>query len=119
MPWYGGSGLMSIKFDGEGREILAGTKSAQLLIYDLMANRLSTSVNNTHTDEINSVCFANRQHSNIIFSGSDDGLVKVWDRRALNSRNHRPVGLFIGHAEGVSHVASKGDGVYLASNAKD
>ena len=27
-PWYGGSGLMSIKFDGEGREILAGTKSA-------------------------------------------------------------------------------------------
>ena len=72
---------------------------------------------NTHTDEINSVCFANRMHSNIIFSGSDDGMIKVWDRRALNS--NRPAGIFIGHAEGVSHVASKGDGIYLASNAKD
>ena len=115
--WYGGSGLMSIKFSGDSKEILAGTKSAQLLIYDLMANRVSTSVNNTHTDEINSVCFANRMHSNIIFSGSDDGLIKVWDRRALNS--NRPAGVFIGHTEGVAHIASKGDGVYLASNSKD
>ena len=76
-----------------------------------------TRVAGTHDDEINSVCFANRQHSNIIFSGSDDSLVKVWDRRALGS--NRPVGVFVGHAEGVTNIASKGDGIYLASNAKD
>jgi WD repeat-containing protein 23 len=45
-------------------------------------------------------------------------MVKVWDRRALGN-NNRPVGVFVGHAEGVTNVASKGDGVYLASNAKD
>ena len=26
--WYGGSGIMSVKFSGDGREILAGTKSS-------------------------------------------------------------------------------------------
>ena len=108
---------MSIKLSGDGKEILGGTKSASLLVYDLVANRMATCVNMTHTDEINSVCFANRMHSNIIFSGSDDGLVKVWDRRALN--NNRPAGVFVGHHEGVANVASKGDGIYLASNAKD
>ena len=64
------------------------------------------------------MCFANRMHSNIFFSGSDDGLVKVWDKRALGS-NSRHVGVFVGHAEGIANVASKGDGIYLASNAKD
>ena len=44
-------------------------------------------------------------------------MVKVWDRRALNS--NRPAGVFVGHAEGITNVASKGDGIYLASNGKD
>jgi len=56
---------------------------------------------NTHTDEINSVCFVNRQHSNVILTGSDDSLVKIWDRRALNS--NRPAGVFVGHAD-VGHL---------------
>ena len=115
--WYGGSGIMSIKFSGDSREILAGTKSAELLVYDLISNRVSTRVENTHDDEINSVCFANRMQSNIMFTGSDDSLIKVWDRRALG--NNREAGAFVGHCEGITHVASKGDGVYLASNGKD
>jgi len=32
---YGGWALMSIKFSGDGREILGGTKSGHILIYDL------------------------------------------------------------------------------------
>ena len=58
--WYGGSGIMSLKFSGDGKEILAGTKAAQLIVYDLTANRIVTRVGGTHRDEINSVCFANR-----------------------------------------------------------
>ena len=108
---------MSLKLSGDGKEVLCGTKGAHLLVYDLVANRMVNKVDGCHTDEINSVCFANRQHSNIIFSGSDDGMVKVWDRRALSS--NRPAGVFVGHAEGITNVASKGDGIYLASNGKD
>lgn len=75
-------------------------------------------MHNTHDDEINSVCWANRESSNLLFTGSDDCYVKVWDRRALGKKN-TPAGVFIGHQEGVTNVASKGDGIYLASNGKD
>ena len=44
-------------------------------------------------------------------------MVKVWDRRAISS--NIPVGIFIGHAEGITNVCSKGDGIYVASNGKD
>ena len=116
--WYGGNALMSIKFSGDGNEVLGGSKSGNILIYDMMQNRVTTVVRDAHDDEINSVCWANRESSNLLFTGSDDCFVKVWDRRALGSK-HTPAGVFIGHQEGVTNVASKGDGLYLASNGKD
>ena len=51
---------MSAKFSGDGKEIIGGTKGAELVCYDLLANRVSTRVPHSHDDEINSVCFANR-----------------------------------------------------------
>ena len=116
--YYGGPAVLSIKFSGDGREILGGTKGGEILIYDMMQNRVNTTVTNSHDDEINSVCWANRESSNLLFTGSDDCFVKCWDRRALSS-NNRPAGVFIGHQEGITNVASKGDGLYLASNGKD
>ena len=86
---------MSVKFSGDSRDIVAGTKSSEVLVYDLVSNRISSQVAHSHEDEINSVCFANRMHSQIIFTGSDDSLVKVWDRRALG--NNREAGAFVGH----------------------
>ncbi len=32
---------------------------------------------------------------------------------------NKPAGVFIGHQEGIANVASKGDGIYVASNGKD
>lgn len=108
---------MSCKFSGDGKELVGGSKGNEIVCYDLVANRVSTRVPNSHNDEINSVCWANRQHSNIFLSGSDDTFVKVWDRRSLSG--NRPVGIFVGHAEGITNVCSKGDGIHIASNAKD
>ena len=87
---------MSIKFSGDSREILGGSKSGHILIYDMMQNRITTVVDRAHHDEINTVCWANRESSNLLFTGSDDCFVKVWDRRSLSS-NNRPAGVFIGH----------------------
>ena len=94
--YYGSSALMSIKFSGDSREILGGSKGGQILIYDMLTNRVNTIVGAAHEDEINSVCWANRESSNILYTGSDDCFVKIWDRRAL-STNSRPAGVFIGH----------------------
>jgi WD repeat-containing protein 23 len=75
--------LMSIKFSGDTKEIVGGTKGADVLVYDMMTNKVTTRVTGAHNDEINSVCFANRMQSDIVFTGSDDCLIKIWDRRAL------------------------------------
>ena len=87
---------MSIKFSGDSKEVLGGSKGGDILIYDMLANRVSTVVQRAHEDEINSVCWANRESSNILFTGSDDCFINVWDRRALGSSS-RPAGVFIGH----------------------
>jgi WD repeat-containing protein 23 len=53
----------------------------------------------------------------LIFTGSDDMLIKLWDKRILGQ--DREAGAFIGHIEGITHVCSKDDGRFLASNGKD
>ena len=58
--WGGRISIMSLKLSGDGKEVLCGTKGASLLVYDLVANRMVSKVDQCHTDEINSVCFANR-----------------------------------------------------------
>ena len=110
--------IMSLRISGDGKEILAGTMQARLILYDLVAFREISKVYWTHHSDINSLCYANREHSNIIFTGGDDGLIKIWDKRAL-SNSTGAVGAFVGHAEGVTCVQSKGDGIYLVSNGKD
>jgi WD repeat-containing protein 23 len=74
---------LSCKISGDGKEIVGGSRGGEIVCYDLVSNRVSARVNLAHQDDINSVCFANRQHSNILLSGSDDTMVKVWDRRAM------------------------------------
>ena len=88
---------MSVKFSGDSKEILGGSKNGSILIYDLLTKRVSQIIRDGHEDEINSVCWANRETSNILYTGSDDCFVKVWDRRALGPGNSRPAGVLIGH----------------------
>ena len=71
-----------------------------------------------HKEAINSVCYLNKQSTNIILSAGDDSVIKLWDKRALTSGN-RPSGAFFGHVEGITHIASKGDDKFIASNGKD
>lgn len=61
-----------------------------------------------HMDDINAVAWADKE-SNIFISGSDDGLVKVWDKRCLlssessacvsKSEDNKCVGLLSGHTQ--------------------
>ena len=113
-----GFGVFSVKVSGDGREIVAGTTQRTIEVYDLIRGQTVYRVPNAHNDDINSVCFANRDYSDVIYTGSDDSTVKLWDRRTLSQRGI-PEGVFIGHREGISHVSSKGDGFYLISNSKD
>ncbi|TSK98380.1 DDB1- and CUL4-associated factor 11 [Bagarius yarrelli] len=79
---------------------------------------LGGSVIDAHEDDVNAVAFADVS-SQLLFSGSDDALCKVWDRRTLREHSPQPVGVLAGHRDGITFIHSKGDARYLISNSKD
>jgi len=105
--------LFSVQFSPDSREILGGSSDRHLYIYDL-DRRVRTERVLAHKDDINTVAYAD--HTNqIIYSGSDDSLIKVWDRREFTKCK----GVLPGHLHGITYIDSKQDGNYLISNSKD
>ncbi|CAK1359650.1 LEC14B protein [Cercospora beticola] len=109
-------GIWSLRFSGDGSEIVAGTSDQSVYVYDLEARRSILRIPG-HQDDVNAVCFGDKMSPHILYSGSDDTTLKVWDRRSLASM--RPAGMFLGHTEGITYIDSKGDGRYVISNGKD
>ncbi|XP_041455361.1 DDB1- and CUL4-associated factor 11-like [Lytechinus variegatus] len=107
----------SVQFSNDNKEILAGANDGCLYIYDREKNDRTLRIE-SHEDDVNAVCFADSS-SQILFSGGDDGLCKVWDRRTLSDSNTKPVGTLAGHMDGVTYIDSKGDGRHLITNSKD
>lgn len=110
------SQVWSVRFDNAGKEIVAGANDGQIFVYDIESHRTILRVN-AHHDDVNAVAFADASSSNLLLSGSDDTFVKVWDRRSLSGQ--RASGTLVGHTEGITFVAPKGDGRYCLSQSKD
>lgn len=109
-------GIWSVRFSGDGRELVAGTNSHSIIVYDIESRQVLHRVEG-HEDDVNAVCFADKSSPHILYSGSDDATIKVWDRRSMGDR--REAGAFVGHIEGLTYIDSKGDGRYILSNGKD
>ncbi|KAJ1555315.1 DDB1- and CUL4-associated factor 11 [Nowakowskiella sp. JEL0078] len=100
-------GIWSIKFSSDGTEILAGSSlrhagQACVFLVDVETKQQLKAIQG-HQADVN--------------AGSDDTFIKVWDRRTLEKS--RPVGVLVGHLEGLTYITSKGDGVSCLSNSKD
>lgn len=108
-------GLFSVKFSTDGRELVAGSNDDSIYVYDLQADKLTLRLP-AHTSDVNTVAFAD-ETGNLIYSGSDDNLCKVWDRRCLSTGE--PAGVLTGHLHGITHIDSRGDGRCFISNGKD
>ncbi|KXS15327.1 WD40 repeat-like protein [Gonapodya prolifera JEL478] len=108
-------GLWSVRFSADARELVAGASDGNIFVYDIERKEVLLRIDG-HDEDVNAVCFAD-ESTNVLFSGSDDSFVKVWDRRSL--RSNRPSGVLMGHTEGITYVDTKGDGRYLLSTAKD
>ncbi|BBN04407.1 DDB1- and CUL4-associated factor 11 [Marchantia polymorpha subsp. ruderalis] len=109
-------GIWSLQFSHDGREIVAGASDRCIYVYDMEAQRTTHRIV-AHSDDVNAVIFADSS-CNVIFSGSDDSKVKVWDKRCLTQRTE-PAGILEGHLEGITALDTFGDGQYLISNSKD
>lgn len=109
-------GIWSLRFSGDGREIVAGTSDQSVYVYDLESRQSILRIPG-HDDDVNAVCYGDQSSPHILYSGSDDTTIKVWDRRSLG--DSREAGVFLGHTEGLTYIDSKGDGRYVLSNGKD
>ncbi|KAI9591808.1 WD40-repeat-containing domain protein [Syncephalis fuscata] len=110
--------IWALRLSGDGREVIAGTGNNSICVYDINTQKvLLRQVG--HSDDVNSVCYADEYASHVIYSGSDDSLINVWDRRIMCNGQGRSAGVLVGHTEGITHVSSKGDGRYCLSNGKD
>ncbi|KXJ16439.1 DDB1- and CUL4-associated factor 11 [Exaiptasia diaphana] len=109
----------SIEFSQDNKEIIAGSNDSCIYIYDRESDqRILRILGHDQDYDVNAVTFADSS-AQILFSGSDDGLCKVWDRRMLNESHPLPVGVFAGHSDGLTFIHSKNDSHHLITNSKD
>lgn len=113
---HGSFGIWSIRYSGDGRELVAGTSANSIVVYDIESRRSVVEIAG-HDADVNAVCFGDQSSPHILYSGSDDTTLKVWDRRSMG--DSREAGAFLGHIEGLTYIDSKGDGRYILSNGKD
>lgn len=109
--------VFSIAVSSDGREVLGGANDGCLYVFDREQNRRTLQIE-SHEDDVNAVAFADMS-SQILFSGGDDAICKVWDRRTMREDDPKPVGALAGHQDGITFIDSKGDARYLISNSKD
>lgn len=109
-------GIFSVKFSSDGRELVAGSSDDSIYVYDLERKTANVRIP-AHKSDVNAVCFAD-ESGHVLYSGSDDNLCKVWDRRCFGS-TRKPSGILIGHLEGITFIDTRGDGRYFISNGKD
>ncbi|XP_020822785.1 DDB1- and CUL4-associated factor 11 isoform X1 [Phascolarctos cinereus] len=109
--------VFSIAVSSDGREVLGGANNGCLYIFDREQNRRVLQME-SHDNDVNAVAFADTS-SHILFSGGDDAICKVWDRRTMREDDPKPVGALAGHRDGITFIDSKGDARYLITNSKD
>ncbi|PMD57470.1 WD40 repeat-like protein [Hyaloscypha bicolor E] len=116
MRFRGPFNIWSIRYSGDGQRLVAGTSGGSIVVYDIESRRSLHRILG-HDEDVNAVCFADSSSPHILYSGSDDTTLKVWDTRSLG--DSRAAGAFVGHIEGLTYIDSKGDGRYILSNGKD
>lgn len=105
-------------FSNCGKQVIAGCNDSCLYVYDLPSEQRSLKVQVCETADVNAVGFVD-DTSQIFYSGSDDGIIKIWDKRSLKETDPQPAGMLAGHFDGITYIDSRNDGRYLISNSKD
>ncbi|XP_060111840.1 DDB1- and CUL4-associated factor 11 [Heteronotia binoei] len=109
--------VFSLTVSSDGREVLGGANDSCVYVFDVEQKKRTLKIE-SHEDDVNAVAFADNS-SHILFSGGDDAICKVWDRRTMRECDPKPVGILAGHRDGITFIDSKGDARYLISNSKD
>ncbi|XP_020289959.1 DDB1- and CUL4-associated factor 11 isoform X2 [Pseudomyrmex gracilis] len=107
----------SAAFTNDSREIITGGNDCFIYVYDREVNQRVLRFRG-HVLDVNAIAFADNS-SQVFYSGSDDSMCKIWDRRILSENHPTPVGMFLGHKDGITYIDSRNDSRYLITNSKD
>uniref|UniRef100_A0A2M4BHY1 Putative wd-repeat protein n=1 Tax=Anopheles marajoara TaxID=58244 RepID=A0A2M4BHY1_9DIPT len=110
-------GVFSVCYSRCGKHLLCGANYG-IFTYDLPTGTRTMAPDTHGRTDVNAVGFVD-ESSNIFFSGSDHGVIKLWDRRCMDDANLEGVGKLIGHCDGITFIDSRNDGRYIISNSKD
>uniref|UniRef100_A0A1L8E5M2 Putative microtubule associated complex n=1 Tax=Nyssomyia neivai TaxID=330878 RepID=A0A1L8E5M2_9DIPT len=107
----------SVQFANGGREIVSGCSDGAVSVFD---REKSTWTERAFEDnmEINAVRLL-EENSHIVCAGSDDGGIRIYDRRIMATKLRGSIGMFVGHLDGVTSIDVKNDGRYFITNSKD
>lgn len=128
------NGMFSVRFSpvDNGRILVGGCNNSNIYICDREHSmvRLMSS-NDALPVDINAISFTSDLDGNILATGCNNGLLKLWDLRcyqSANNSNHpnsqgqvrsKPVSVFYGHLDGITYIDPRNDGRYLLSNSRD
>ncbi|CAM9357835.1 unnamed protein product [Discosporangium mesarthrocarpum] len=105
--------LFTIQFSPGNTHILGAGSDKCVHLYSLERKERETCIE-AHSGDVNAVAYTD-QGGQVVISGGDDCVLKVWDLRSPNTA----VGGLCGHQAGVTCITAKGDGHHLISNSRD
>lgn len=82
----------SVRFSSNNKELLTGCSDGTLYVCDYNQGKVVSQVVSS-SDDLNAVSFGGDDYPEILFTGGDDCICKIWDKRDLK----KPVGVLIGH----------------------
>lgn len=109
--------VFSLAMGPDGREVWGGANDGCLYGYDREVQRRVLRVA-AHDDDVNAVAVGDAG-GQLVVTGGDDAVCRLWDRRCLREERPREVAALAGHRDGVTFIHPRGDGRYLVSNSKD
>uniref|UniRef100_A0A6B2EIZ4 Putative wd-repeat protein n=1 Tax=Phlebotomus kandelakii TaxID=1109342 RepID=A0A6B2EIZ4_9DIPT len=107
----------SVQFANGGRELIAGCSDGAVSVYDRESSAWTERAFEDNM-EVNAVRLL-EDNSHIVCAASDDGIIRIYDRRSMAVKTRGSVGMFVGHLDGVTSIDVKNDGRYFITNSKD
>uniref|UniRef100_A0A1I8P427 Uncharacterized protein n=1 Tax=Stomoxys calcitrans TaxID=35570 RepID=A0A1I8P427_STOCA len=118
------AGMFSVRFSpcDRGRTLIGGCNDSNIYICDRETRHVNALRTQTSPSvDINAVAYVNDLDPNVIVSGCNNGILKLWDLRCCGY-DYRPSkcqSTFLGHFDGVTYIDPRKDGNYVLSNSRD
>ena len=116
-PTHRRLGIFDTAFSSDS-SLLAATCSDGYVNFCDVERRIRAHRVVAHEDHANACVFVG-QSSNLLLSGGEDGLIRMWDTRRIAGERDHPVATFPGHLDSVTSLDVRFDERYFLSNSKD